>query len=180
MELIKDYDLSLQYHPEKANVVADAVSRKVHVNGLTAGELPEDLCNGFKDLRLELVSEGFIASLEVQPTLTDKIREAQKGDKLMEEIKTHLSEGKAKGFREDEQGTMWFEKRICVPQNEDLRKLILQEAHDSLYSIHPGNTKMYMDVKERFWWNSLKRDIAEYIAKCDVRSRVKADRMSVV
>ena len=63
LELIKDYDLSLQYHPGKANVVADALSRKVHVNGLTAGELPEDLCKGFKDLRLELVSEGFIASL---------------------------------------------------------------------------------------------------------------------
>ena len=51
LELIKDYDLSLQYHPGKANVVADALSRKVYVNALTAGELPEDLCTGFKDLR---------------------------------------------------------------------------------------------------------------------------------
>ena len=65
--------------------------------------------------------------------------------------------------------------RICVPQDEDLRKLILQEAHDSPFSIHPGNTKMYMDVKEGFWWNGLKRDIAEYIAKCDVCSHVKAE-----
>ena len=175
LELIKDFDLSLQYHPGKANVVADALSRKVYVNGLTAGEIPEDLCKAFKDLRLEVVSEGFVASLVVQPILMDKIREAQKGDKDIEEIKVNLRAGKAKGFHEDEQGTLWFEKRVCVAKDLDLRKLILQEAHETPYSIHPGNTKMYMDVKERFWWNNLKRDIAEYIAKCDVCSRVKAE-----
>ena len=76
LELIKDYDLSLQYHPGKANVVADALSRKSYVNGLTAGELPEDLCVQFKDLRLEIVPEGYLASLDVQPTLMDRIREA--------------------------------------------------------------------------------------------------------
>ena len=124
-----------------------------------------------RDLSLEVVPEGFVASLVIQPTLMDKIREAQKGDPEIERIKENLKEALIEGrtieFREDEQGTVWFEKRICVPDNQDLRKLILQEAHDTPYSIHPGNTKMYMDVKERFWWNNLKRDIAEYIAKCD-------------
>ena len=76
---------------------------------------------------MEVVPEGFLASLEVQPTLMDRIREAQKGDKLMEEIRKNLSEGKAKGFRQDEHGTIWFEQRICVPQDETLTKLILQE-----------------------------------------------------
>jgi hypothetical protein len=76
LELIKDYDISLQYHPGKANVVADALSHKSYVNGLTVGELPEDLCEQFKELRLEIVPEGFLASLEVQPTLMDKIKEA--------------------------------------------------------------------------------------------------------
>ena len=126
--------------------MADALSRKPYVNGLTAGELPEDLCKAFKDLRLEVVPEGFLAALEVQPLLVDKIKEAQKEDRVMVEIKKNLSEGKAKGFREDEIGTVWYKDRICVPENEDLRKLILQEAHDSPYSIQPGNTKMYMDV----------------------------------
>ena len=63
LELIKDYNLNLQYHPGKANVVADALSRKVYVNDLTKGELPEDLCEQFKDLGLEVVLEGFVASL---------------------------------------------------------------------------------------------------------------------
>ncbi|KAK1649215.1 hypothetical protein QYE76_067020 [Lolium multiflorum] len=122
----------------KANVVADALSRKSYVNGLTAGELPEELCEQFKDLRLEVAPKGYLASLEVQPTLMDRIREAQKLDKEIEEIKVNMSEGRAKGFHADEQGTIWFEKRICVPQDPELRKLIFQEAHDSPYSIHPG------------------------------------------
>jgi ribonuclease HI len=175
LELIKDYDSSLQYHPGKANVVADALSHKAYVNCLSTEELPEDLCEGLRNLSLEVVPEGFVASLVIQPTLMDKIREAQKGDKDIEKIREDLKEDKAKGFSEDEQGTIWFEKRICVPNDPDLRKLIFQEAHETPYSIHPGNTKMYIDVKERFWWSNMKRDIAEYIAKCDVCSRVKAE-----
>jgi hypothetical protein len=125
LELIKEYDMSLQYHPGKANVVANALSRKGYVNGLTSGELPEELYEQFKDLKLEIVPEGFLASLEVQPKLIDKIREAQKLDKEIEEIKIYVSKGKAKGFHEDEQGTVWFEKRVCVQQDHELRKLIL-------------------------------------------------------
>ena len=53
--------------------------------------------------------------------------------------------------------------------------MFLQEAHDSPYSIHPGNTKMYLDLRERFWWPSMKREIAKYIALCDVFQRVKAE-----
>jgi hypothetical protein len=73
LELIKDYDLSLQYHPDKANMVADALSHKVYVNYLSTEELPEDLCKGLRDLSLEVVPKGFVASLVVQPTLMDRI-----------------------------------------------------------------------------------------------------------
>ncbi|XP_071683495.1 uncharacterized protein [Lolium perenne] len=104
-----------------------------------------------------------------------RIKKTQKGDEDIEKIKENLKEDKAKGFSEDEQGIVWFGKRICVANDPELRKLIFQEAHETKYSIHPGNTKMYMDLKERFWWNNMKRDIAEYIAKCDVCSRVKAE-----
>ena len=123
---------------------------------------------------MEIVHIGFVAALEVQSMLLGKIQEAQKDDKEIAEIKEKMSEGKAKGFREDEHDTLWFEDHIYVPNNAEIRKLILQEAHDSPYSIHPGNTKMYLDLKERFWWTGMKKDIAEYVAICDVCQRVKA------
>ena len=55
-----------------------------------------------------------------------------------------------------------------MPNDSEIKKLILQEAHDSPYSIHPGNTKMYLDFKDSFWWIKMKKDIAEYVAVCDV------------
>ena len=63
-----------------------------------------------------------------------------------------MSKGKAKGFDEDEHDNLWFEDRIYVPNDPEIGKLILQEAHDLPYSIPPGNTKMYLDLKECFWW----------------------------
>jgi hypothetical protein len=86
-----------------------------------------------------------------------------------------IEAGKAPDFTEDEHGTMWFQKRICVPDVDHLREKILQEAHDSAYSIHPGSTKMYQDFKERYWWYGMKHDVAAHVALCDVCHRVKAE-----
>ena len=76
---------------------------------------------------------------------------------------------------EDDQGVVWFGKRLCVPNKAELKELILWEAHDTPYSIHPGGTKMYQDLRERFWWHGMKREIVSYVAKCDVCQRVKAE-----
>jgi hypothetical protein len=83
--------------------------------------------------------------------------------------------GKTSNFTKDEQGIVWFKQRICVPEIEHLRQLILREAHDSAYSIHPGNIKMYEDLKEKYWWYGLKRDVAIYVTLCDVCLRVKVE-----
>ena len=83
--------------------------------------------------------------------------------------------GKAPEFTEDEQGTIWFRKRICVLDIEHLREMIMKEAHDSAYSIHPGSTKMYQDLKQRYWWYGMKHDVAAHVALCDVCQRVKAE-----
>src|SRR6187401_593777 len=125
LELIKDYDMKLHYHPGKANVVADALSRKSYVNTLTTGGLPQELIDDLRDLRLEIVPRGFVAAMEIQSTLLGKIREAQKLDKGIAEIKERMNQGKAEEFREDEHGTLWFEQCIYVPNNTEIRKLIL-------------------------------------------------------
>ena len=99
MELIKDYDMRLDYHLGKANVVADALSRKSYVNTLITRGLPKELADELPELCLEIVPRGYVAALEIQPTLLGKIREAQKTDKEIAEIKERMSKGKAKGFR---------------------------------------------------------------------------------
>jgi hypothetical protein len=74
-----------------------------------------------------------------------------------------IKEDKAPGFSVDDQETLWYKKRICVPELKEIRESILREAHDSAYSIHPGSTKMYHDLKSRYWWYGMKRAIAEYV-----------------
>ena len=87
LELIKDYDMRLHYHPGKANVVSDALSRKSHVNTLVTGEVPKELAENLHELWLEIVPRGYVATLEIQSTLMDKISEAQKTDKEIASIK---------------------------------------------------------------------------------------------
>jgi hypothetical protein len=82
---------------------------------------------------------------------------------------------KTSNFLEDSQGTLWLGIHICVPKQKHVKELILREAHDSAYSIHPGSTKMYKDLKTRYWWYGIKRDVAEYVALCDTCQRVKVE-----
>ena len=78
------------------------MSRKSYASTLVSRGLPQKLVDGLKELQLEIVPRGFVAAMEVQSTLLGKIREAQKDDKEIAEIKEKMSKGKAKGFREDE------------------------------------------------------------------------------
>ena len=70
---------------------------------------------------------------------------------------------------------MWFGKKICVPEIKSIREMIVREAHDLAYSIHPGSTKMYLDLKEKYWWYGMKRHVAEYVAICDTCQNVKVE-----
>lgn len=63
-------------------------------------------------------------------------------------------------FTENNDGALRFKGRLCIPDRKEIKDLILQEAHRSLFSIHPGSTKMYHDLKDTFWWKNMKGDIA--------------------
>ena len=86
-----------------------------------------------------------------------------------------MKEQETKYFRLDARGVLWSEDRLVVPKDRELRNQILDEAHSSKLSIHPSSSKMYQDLKNHFWWTKLKKEIAAYVARCDVYSRVKAD-----
>jgi hypothetical protein len=91
-----------------------------------------------------------------------------------------LEASKANYFRKDDQEAIWFEDRIVVPKDAEVRQHILEEAHLSRYSIHPGSTKMYQDLKQHYWWTKMKIEIARYVAKCDTCRRVKAIHMKAI
>jgi hypothetical protein len=172
LELIKDYDLGINYHPDKANVVADTLSKRSHVNMLATRELLPEFCMEFEKLSLGWVSSTEVVTMEVDSTLEQDIRKGQLEDAKIQEIKEQIKEEKSLGFSVDEQGTLWYKKHLCVPEVKEIRELILHEAHDSAYSIHPRSTKMYHDLKSRHWWHGMKR----VVSLCDNCQRVKAER----
>ena len=116
-------------------------------------------------------------SITLSCSLESKIIELQKTDVGVFHIKKKMKEQETKHFRVDEKGVLWFKDRLVVPKDKELRNQILGEAHSSKLSIHPGSSKMYQDLKSRFWWTKMKKEIAVYVARCDTCSRVKANHL---
>ena len=101
--------------------------------------------------------------------------EAQKKDKKIYAIINQIGNGKETEFIVNENGVLYYKDRVCVPDDDELRKGILEEAHSGSFSIHPGSTKMNQDLKMSFWWSRMKRNVSEFVTKCLVCQRVKAE-----
>jgi hypothetical protein len=181
LELIKDYDLEVHYHPGKANVVADALSRKAQCKCVNMDAKITTLCDELCKLKIEVVSSGALSYILVEPTLHEQIVMAQIGDKGVRVIKEMIEQkvDKYKCFRQDSKGILWFGDRLVIPKNPELRKKIMDEAQLSKFSMHPGSNKMYHDLRSLYSWTRMKREIAKYISECDTCQRVKASHLKV-
>ncbi|GJT36822.1 reverse transcriptase domain-containing protein [Tanacetum coccineum] len=150
IELFSDYDCEIRYHPGKANVVADALSRKERVKPKRVRAMNMTLQSSIKDRILAAQKEAIDESAGLQKGL----------DEMIEQISD---------------GTLYYLDRIWVPLKGDVRTLIIDEAHKSNYSVHPRDDNMYYDLRDRYWWPGMKKDIAEYVSKCLTCLKVKTE-----
>ena len=146
LEFMADYDLDLQNHPRKVNVVPDALTRKPSFMMMAhLKEIEEEILR----LDLEIILPGDIGrlmTLVTQPSLIEKINEVQKEDSKLHKIREKVEVELRQDIVIHADGSLRFESRFCVPSGEVRRKL-LSEAHSSPYWVHPGGTKLYRDLK---------------------------------
>nr|GEZ83072.1 reverse transcriptase domain-containing protein [Tanacetum cinerariifolium] len=149
IDLLSDYDYEIRYHPGKANVVADALSRKER-----------------ESIRVKALV------MTVHPNLHEQIHNAQYEALEKENVEAENLGILIKSiFEIHPDGTRYHDKRIWLPKFGGLRDLIMHESHKSKYSMHPGSDKMYQDLKQLYWWPNMKAEIAT----CLTCAKVKAE-----
>ncbi|WRX12994.1 Reverse transcriptase domain - like 10 [Theobroma cacao] len=109
------------------------------------------------------------------PTHDLEIKDIQRSDDELRKEIQKLTDGGVSEFRFGEDNVLMFRARVSVPEGNQLRQAIMEEAHSSAYALHLGSTKMYRTIRENYWWPGMKRDVAEFVAKCLVCQQVKAE-----
>ncbi|XP_076928085.1 uncharacterized protein LOC143591910 [Bidens hawaiensis] len=150
-ELLSDYEGEIRYHPRKSNGVADALSHKKQVKSI------------------------LLTCVLVQNNLEKRILDAQHKSVTEGDICDEMSCGAKTQLETKPNGLLYFHNRLWFADCDDLRTLVMDEAHKSRYSIHPGADKMYADIRCIYWWPIMKKQIALYVSKCLRCSKVKAE-----
>ncbi|KAJ9552821.1 LOW QUALITY PROTEIN: hypothetical protein OSB04_016866 [Centaurea solstitialis] len=153
LDVVKDYDCEILYHPGKANVVADALSRKTDHTSLRISHL----------------------KMAVTTSFVDVVRRAQEEASREENQNGERIRGQMSALVRDSRGLLTRYGRVWVPRAGAARQTLLEEAHKSRFSIHPGATKMYRDLRTGYWWPGMKRDVARYVESCLTCLKVKAE-----
>ncbi|GJY95027.1 putative reverse transcriptase domain-containing protein [Tanacetum coccineum] len=153
IELFSDYECEIRYHPGKANVVADALSRKERVKPKRVRAMAMTIQSRVKGMILAAQGEAF----------------------NQENVFAERLHGLDQQMERKGDGSLYFMDRIWVPLVGGVRTVIMDEAHKSRYSVHPGADKMYYDLRDMYWWPGMKRDIATYVSECLTCAKVKAE-----
>ncbi|GJU41306.1 putative reverse transcriptase domain-containing protein [Tanacetum coccineum] len=158
LELLSDYDCDIRYHPGKANVGADALSRKERSKPLRVRALVMTIGLNLPKQILEAQTEA----LKPENLTAKDVGGMLRQDLTKERLKPRADE------------TLCLNNRSWLPCYGDLRTLVMHESHKSKYSIHPDSDKMYQDLKQLYWWPNIKANIATYVSKCLTCAKVKA------
>ncbi|GJU70982.1 uncharacterized mitochondrial protein-like protein [Tanacetum coccineum] len=166
LELLSDYDCEIRYHLGKANVVADALSKKERIKPLRVRAL-------VMTIGLDLPKR--ILNAQTEARKPENIKNKDVGGMLIENLKD-LEKLRMKKLEPCADGTICLNGRSWLPYFGDLRTVIMHESHKSKYSIHPVSDKMYQDMKKLYWWPNMKADRTTYVSKCLTCAKVKAEQ----
>ncbi|GJX85945.1 putative reverse transcriptase domain-containing protein [Tanacetum coccineum] len=165
LELLCDYDCEIYYHPGKANVVADALSRKERIKPLRVRA-------SVMTIGLDLPKQILEAHTEARKL--ENLKAEDVGGMLVESSRESKNPRKEK-LEPCADGALCLNNISWLPCYGNLRTLIMHESHKSKYSVHPGSDKIYQDMKKLYWWPNMKADIATYVSKCLACLKFKAE-----